>query len=471
MIAPDWSLPFELMCDASDYAVGAVLEQRKEKHSHPIYYASRTLNSAQENYTTTEKELLDVVFLFDKFRSHLVLSKTRAENVEADHLSRLERAGIGDARVILNDHFPIENLMFVKAQDDGYPWFADIAKFLVDGSLPRRMYHQQKKKFFVDVKFYIWDDPFLYSIDADQLVRRCVDVEEVWRILSHCHEGPTGGHHGAVLTAKKVFDSGFYWPLIFKDAHAFVKSCDRCQRIAYKTPTGSTPFQMIYWKAYHLPVELEHRASWALQTVNLDLSTAGVHRFHQIHELEELHDHAYAHSYNYKLKTKDLHDRKLKGDKQFKYGDRVLLYNSRLRLFPGKLNSRWSGPFIITEVFPYGTIEIEDESGKFKGDRSIYVPLTWQQFDSGAGRLPPQSSLLGSIQEPYGGSSAVRFIAAGFNLGTLGGCRCCGGVPVGETKTNGRSSIVYRCQVRLRTLGGSGVVVFVVYCCLFPNVF
>ncbi|XP_076917089.1 uncharacterized protein LOC143577025 [Bidens hawaiensis] len=135
---------------------------------------------------------------------------------------------------------------------------------------------------------------------------------------------------------------------------------------AYKTSTGSTPFRMIYGKACHLAVQLEHRASWALQTVNLDLLTAGVHRFHQIHELEDLRDHAYAHSYNYKLKTKELHDRKLRGDKQFKCRDRVLLYNSRLSLFPGKLNSRWSGRFTITEVFLYGTIEIEDESGKFK---------------------------------------------------------------------------------------------------------
>ncbi|XP_076892062.1 uncharacterized protein LOC143543679 [Bidens hawaiensis] len=123
---------------------------------------------------------------------------------------------------------------------------------------------------------------------------------------------------------------------------------------------------MIYGKTCHLPVELEHRASWVHQTVNLDLSTAGVYRFHKIHELEELRDHEYAHSYNYKLKTKELHDRNLRGDKHFKCGDRILLYNSRLGLIPGKLNSPWSGPFTITEVFPYGTIEIEDESGKFK---------------------------------------------------------------------------------------------------------
>ncbi|XP_076924850.1 uncharacterized protein LOC143587439 [Bidens hawaiensis] len=86
----------------------------------------------------------------------------------------------------------------------------------------------------------------------------------------------------------------------------------------------------------------------------------------EIHKLEELRDHAYAHSYNYKLKTKELHDRKFRGDKKFKCGDAVLLFNSRLKLFPGKLKSRWYGPYTVKEVFPYGAIEIEDKNGSFK---------------------------------------------------------------------------------------------------------
>ena len=76
MVSPDWSQPFELMCDASDFAVGAVLGQREGKHFRPIHFASKTLNNAQQNYTVTEKELLAVVFAFDKFRSYLILSKT-----------------------------------------------------------------------------------------------------------------------------------------------------------------------------------------------------------------------------------------------------------------------------------------------------------------------------------------------------------------------------------------------------------
>ncbi|KAK1423916.1 hypothetical protein QVD17_19227 [Tagetes erecta] len=572
LVAPDWSLPFEVMCDASDFAVGAVLGQRREKHFHPIYYASKTLNDAQENYTTTEKELLAVVFACDKFRSYLVLSKTivftdhaalrylfakkdakprlirwilllqefdieiqdkkGAENVAADHLSRLESSESERSRAgKIGDSFPHESLMFVRAHEEGYPWFADFANYLSTGELPHKIPYQQKKKFFADLRFYIWEDPYLFRIGADQMIRRCVTSPETRSILEHCHSGPAGGHYGGAYTAKRVFDAGFYWPTIFKDAHEFVRSCDACQRAgnissrnempqnpiqvveifdiwgidfmgpfpmsrgsryilvaidyvskwveakalstnsarvvvkflrelfarfgtpkaiisdrgthfcnaqmekvlkrygvthrlstayhpqtsgqvenanrgikrilektvghsrcdwadnlddalwafrtAYKTSIGTTPFRMIYGKACHLPVELEHRAYWALRKVNLDMDVAGKHRFLQIHELEELRDEAYEKSWAYKEKTKQLHDRHIKSVKEFKCGDKVLLYNSRLRLFPGKLKSRWTGPHVVTNVFPYGTVEIENNEGqrfKVNGHRlKIYI--------------------------------------------------------------------------------------------------
>ncbi|GJT82866.1 reverse transcriptase domain-containing protein [Tanacetum coccineum] len=87
----------------------------------------------------------------------------------------------------------------------------------------------KEKKFFKDVKHYFWDDPYLFKICADQVIRRCVHGQEAVDILMACHNGPTGGHHGANYTAKKVFDSGFYWPTIYRDAHDMVKSCDSCQ--------------------------------------------------------------------------------------------------------------------------------------------------------------------------------------------------------------------------------------------------
>nr|GFB25721.1 reverse transcriptase domain-containing protein [Tanacetum cinerariifolium] len=92
------------------------------------------------------------------------------------------------------------------------------------------MTSQQKQKFFKDARHYFWDDPYLFRNCADQIIRRCVAGKEANDILNACHSGPTGGHYGANYTAKKVFDSGFYWPSIYKDAFELVKRCDSCQR-------------------------------------------------------------------------------------------------------------------------------------------------------------------------------------------------------------------------------------------------
>nr|GEU59501.1 reverse transcriptase domain-containing protein [Tanacetum cinerariifolium] len=133
-------------------------------------------------------------------------------------------------------------------------------------------------------------------------------------------------------------------------------------RTAFKTPISCTLYKLVYGKSCHLPIELEHRAYWALKHVNFNLKTAGDHQKIQLNELNELHDQAYENSVIYKERTKKLHDFKIK-NRIFNIGDQVLLFNSRLKIFSRKLKTRWPGPFTITQVFTYGTVELSQPNG------------------------------------------------------------------------------------------------------------
>nr|GEU55004.1 reverse transcriptase domain-containing protein [Tanacetum cinerariifolium] len=153
------------------------------------------------------------------------------KNLVANHLSRLENPhqNVLDPKEI-NESFPLETLNLVSTRgNSSTPWFADFANYHTGNFVVKGMSSQQKSKFFKDVKHYFWDDPFLFKICADQVIRRCVHGQEAIEILKACHYGPTEGHHGPNYKAKKVFDSGFYRPTIYRDAQDLVKNCNVCQ--------------------------------------------------------------------------------------------------------------------------------------------------------------------------------------------------------------------------------------------------
>ncbi|GJZ10917.1 reverse transcriptase domain-containing protein [Tanacetum coccineum] len=299
-----------------------------------------------------------------------------AENLATDHLSRLENPDLGTfTEEEITDEFPDEHLMILKAElNSDEPWYADYVNYIVGKIVPPNWTPGKRRRFFSQVKNYFWNEPYAFKLCSDNVIRRCVAGNEIHEILVHCHSGPTGGHHSASIIGRKVYESGFYWPSIFKDAKDYVMRCDACQRsgnissrsgchrtifklavdyvskwveaqalptndayvvirflrrlsarsvgynpknwseklddalwafrTAYKTPTECTPFRLVYRKACHLPVEIEHKAYWALKQCNMDLTAATKNCFMELNELMELRDGAYENTRIYQERTK-----------------------------------------------------------------------------------------------------------------------------------------------------------------------
>ncbi|GJY87391.1 reverse transcriptase domain-containing protein [Tanacetum coccineum] len=243
--------PLELMCDASDYAIGVVLGQRIEKHFRPIHYASKTMTEAESNYTTTEKEMLVVVYAFEKFRSYLIMNKS----------------------IVYTDHSALKYLFAKKdAKARLLRWVLLLQEF---DSCDRETQFCNDKFAKVMSKYGV-----THRLATAYHPQMSGQVEVTNRGLKRILERTVGENRAS-------------WSDKLNDAlWAF--------RTAFKTPIGCTPYKLVYGNSCHLLIELEHRAYWTLKHANFDLKTVGDHRKLQLNELNELRDQAYENSLIYK---------------------------------------------------------------------------------------------------------------------------------------------------------------------------
>ncbi|GJU72426.1 reverse transcriptase domain-containing protein [Tanacetum coccineum] len=316
----------------------------------------------------------------------LSVIKKGAENLAADHLSRLENPhqDVLENKKI-TETFPLETLGMVTFRGDAStPWFTDFANYHAgnfccescqrQGKISQRDEMPQNAIQVCEI-FDVWGIDFMVpfpSSRGNKYILVAVDYLSKW---VEAKALPTNDARVVCKFLKSLF-ARFGTPrAIISDRGEHRASwSDKLDNAlwafhtAFKTPIGCTPYKLVYEKACHLPID---KAYWALKHCNYDLVTVGDHQKVQMNELNELRDQAYENSLIYKEKTNRIHDSKIK-NRVFNVGDRVLLINSRLKIFSGKLKTRWTGPFTVTQVFPYGTVELsqtDEPNFKVNGHR------------------------------------------------------------------------------------------------------
>lgn len=272
---PNWSLPFQIHTDASNYAIGAVLGQKIDNLESAIYYNSKNLQGPELNYTVTEKEMLVVIYALNTFRHYIigypifvhtdhtairylmnkpsitsrlacwlllmqefdiiVVDKPRKSNVVAEYLSRLQ---LQEDSTVIDDAFLDENLFLIQAHT---PRYANIANYLAAAKMPIH-FSPKERRLLVEKSFnFSWIVDCLFYTRPNQVMRRCVREGETYDILHACHDEQCGGHFATKRTTLKILNTRYYWPTVHKDATLYTRKCDRCQRMGRPTKSDEMP--------------------------------------------------------------------------------------------------------------------------------------------------------------------------------------------------------------------------------------